>query len=915
MAPFMQIQQLPVDEALARLATTAQGLTAELARSRLREYGPNRVTPRPRQHWLLRLLREFTQLFSVILWVAAGLAFLAQAVDPAQDMAHVGVAVIVVILVSGFFSFWQEGRVEHTLAALQRMLPQQVLVLRDGVAHMMDAQFLVPGDLVVLNQGDNVPADCRLIEAFGIRVNRSTITGESLPQSCDAEPSTESRPAASRNILLAGTSLVAGRGRALVFATGRNTEFGRIAQLTQEGDAGESPLRREVAYLSRTIAALALGMGALLLAIGIYKGWPLWRDVVLGLGIIIAMVPEGLLPTLTLALVLAARRLTRRQVLIRHLPSVETLGSVTVICTDKTGTLTENSMRADAVFLDLQMVSLEALAQQPQQQVARNRLFFQVARDCHNLTETRKGERPALEGDPLEIVLVRLAQRFGTRPLNLPRCDEWPFDSERMRQSVALRSAGGAQDLLLCKGALQTVLPLCTDYLYQGQCLALTPAICHAVEQAQEAMADRGLRVIALAARHVPPGCAHQTCEEQLTFCGLVGIADPPRPEVKDAIAACHGAGIRVIMVTGDHPKTALAVARQIGLVRSDLARALTGAQLQALSAAELQTALEAPELIFARVAADQKLRIVQALQAKGHIVAATGDGVNDAPALRAAHIGISMGKGGTDVAREASDMVLLDDNFASIVAGIEEGRAIFLNIRKFLTYVLVHNTAELVPTLAYALLGIPLPLTAVQALAVDMGTDSLTALALGVEAGNPNNMRRAPRARSERLLTVALAVRAYLFLGLVEAAAVLAVFVHTLQAGGWHFGTDLAASDALYRQATTASLAAIVLLQMVNVLLCRSTVRPAYRDGFGANPLLLWGLGAELTLILLIAYTPWGNALLGTQPLPWDTWLYLLPWAVALVVMDTLWKALARHTLARRLARQAGRPAGARPS
>lgn len=402
--------------------------------------------------------------------------------------------------------------------------------------------------------------------------------------------------------------------------------------------------------------------------------------------------------------------------------------------------------------------------------------------------------------------------------------------------------------------------------------------------------------MIALAARRLPADCPPGLEEQALALCGLVGIADPPRAGVEAAIATCHSAGIKLIMVTGDNPRTALAIARQIGLVRGDAPGVITGPELSRLHPAQLQLALDAPEILFARVAADQKMRIVEALKAKGHVVAVTGDGVNDAPALSAAHIGIAMGKSGTDVAKEAADMVLLDDHFASIVTAIEEGRAVFQNIRKFLTYVLVHNVAELVPTLAFALFRIPLPLTPVQALAIDMGTDSLTALGLGVERGDPALMRRPPRPRGERLLSLAVALRAYVFLGLFEAAAVLAAFFHVLDAGGWAYGTDLAANDPLYRQATTASFAAIVLLQIVNVFLCRSAWRSAFSTGLGGNPLILWGVALEAGLLGLISYTAWGNALFGTAPLPLEVWLFLLPWAAGMLAIEEARKWLVRR-------------------
>ena len=884
----MKIHQMTVAEALASLHSRAAGLGSVEAAHRLAEYGPNVVQAARRESFARRLAREYFGFFSLILWVASALAFIAEWRDPGQGMAKIGFTIVAVILVSGAFSFWQEHRIEQSLAALRKLLPQQIPVQRDGAAVALPIEQLVPGDIVLIEAGQSVPADCRLIESHGVRVNTATITGESEPKARDAMESREDLWNNSRNILLAGTSVVSGRARALVFATGAHTEFGKIAQLTQTAGDTVSPLRLELAHLSRRIAWIALAIGGGFMVVASLLGIPFWQDLIFSIGIIVAMVPEGLLPTLTLALVLASQRLARRQVLIRHLPAVETLGSATVICTDKTGTLTQNRMQVRTLLLGLELHPMTALADDPVL-VERNRFLFAAAAACHSLVESLVQGRPTLQGDSMEIALVEMAHSLVMAQAPARRVGEWPFDSDRMRQSVQVETSAGCT--LFCKGAPETVLPLCAQIFAGGQARPLDAAARAEILAAQERMAVQGLRVLAFAFRVTEVCGGAPLPEQELVFCGLVGLEDPPRPEVPEAVRQCREAGIRVIMVTGDHPHTAVALAREIGLVQSPDPLVLTGAELQRLSATQLQLALDAPDIVFARLAADQKMRIVNALRDKQHIVAVTGDGVNDAPALKAAHIGIAMGRSGTDVAKQAADMILLDDNFASIVNAVEEGRAVFANIRKFLTYILTSNIPELIPYLAFVLFRIPLPLTIIQILAVDLGTDMLPALALGAEKPDPEIMQRPPRAKNERLLSWGMLARAYLFLGMLEAAAAMAIFFIVLHGTGWVYGDMPAASDPHYLQATTACLASIVVMQMMNVFLCRHPKKSTFSFGVFSNPYLLLGLATELGVILLITYTPAGHWLFGTAAIGSEVWLLAAGAALLMLLLEELRK------------------------
>jgi sodium/potassium-transporting ATPase subunit alpha len=890
-ASFHRIDHLSEADALASLGSTPQGLSNAEAHRRLREFGLNRVEEMRHEHPLLRLLKGLTDFFALILWVAAALAFFAEWSAPGEGMAKVGYAIVVVILVSAVFSFWQEYRAEQTLAALRQLLPQQATIVRESKVIELPIEQLVPGDIVLLEQGDHISADCRLIEAFDVRVDNAVITGESLPQVREAGSCADDELLYARNILLAGTSMVSGQAKAVVFATGMQTQFGKIAYLTQTAGAAVSPLRTEIGHLSRWIGILAVLIGVLFFAVGRFSGVPFWNAFIFAIGIIVAMVPEGLLPTLTLALVLATQRMARRNVLIRRLPSIGTLGSTTVICTDKTGTLTQNRMVVKQIVLGEDAYPVAAVVT-GQTLAERYFLFFLVARLCHDLRKGQQGGEPIFVGDPMEIALVEMAQTVLPIMAEPQRADEVPFDADRMRMSTVHALRDGP--LLCCKGAPETVTPLCNRLLVDGEPRPFTPELRGKILAAQEAMAERGLRVLAFAYRRLQPQWKHESLEQDLVCAGLVGLQDPPRPEVRSALRKCREAGVRVIMTTGDHPRTALAIAREVGLARSADTRVITGDQLRGLSDVQLRVALESPDVIFARVAADQKMRIVNALKQKQQVVAVTGDGVNDAPALRSADVGIAMGIMGTDVAKEAADMVLLDDNFASIVNAIEEGRAVFENIRKFLTYILAHNVPELVPYLTFSLLPIPLPLTPIQILAIDMGTDSLAALGLGVESPAPAVMQRPPRPRSERLFNWPLAVRAYLFLGLIEAGAAMATFFFVLYRGGWSYGERLPQGHPLYLQATTACLSAVIVMQIVNVFSCRSATRSVFSTGLLGNRLILWGVLLEIVLILLIDYTPWGNRLLETAPIGGHVWLFIAPFGIGLLVLEELRKYLA---------------------
>jgi magnesium-transporting ATPase (P-type) len=610
----MHIQGHTVDEALAALRTSARGLSSVEAARRIREFGPNRIERLRRDPALLRFLREFTHLFALILWVAAALAFAAELADPGKGMGTLAFAVVGVIIVNAIFSYWQEHRAEQAVAALQALLPHDVKTMRDGRITVIRASDLVPGDIIRLSEGDAVPADCRVVHAFDLRVNTATITGEPVPRMKTPEPTDESDVLQSCNVVLAGTSVVYGESTALVYATGMRTEFGHITHLTQITGEVLSPLQREIARLSRLVAVLATLLGAIFFFIGLPIGLPLFNSAVFAIGIIVANVPEGLLPTVTLAMAMASQRLARLNVVVRHLPAVETLGSATVICTDKTGTLTENRMEAQLLNLAGEQFTPAELEQRSEL-VQKHRRLFEGAILCENVTETARGDRAELLGDPMETALVRLGRRLLGPVPDTPRLDEIPFDSDRKRLSTLHQSAAGR--VLYVKGALETVLPLCRSAQMRDGVVPLGPDLMSRVQQAQESMATDGLRMLAFAHRAVPDACPREQYEGDLCFDGLVGLTDPPRPEVPAAIRTCRAAGIRVIMITGDHPETARAIAHQIGLVERADPVVILGTQLRRMSDTQLQLALDAPEVIFARIGADQKMRVVTTLQRK----------------------------------------------------------------------------------------------------------------------------------------------------------------------------------------------------------------------------------------------------------------------------------------------------------
>jgi sodium/potassium-transporting ATPase subunit alpha len=879
----MKINNLSGEDVLRRLVTSEDGLSEQEAKKRLNEFGANEIRETCRTPLLFRFLRQFTHFLAALLWIGAGLAFLSEYLNPGAGMRSLGISIVAVIFINSIFTFVQEYRAEKSFSALKRLLPFQVRVMRSNNEKVVPAREVVPGDMVLLVEGDRVPADARIYETEYCMVSNAPLTGEPEPVSLTAAPC-EGEMIGSRNIAFAGTTVLAGSARAVVFSTGMRTEFGRIAHLTGAVEAGLSPLQNEIIKTTRIIAFLATFMGVVFFFVGHFIGIGFWENFIFAVGIIVANVPEGLLPTVTLSLAMGGQRMAKKMALIKSLVAVETLGSVTVICTDKTGTLTQNRMEVKKVWMD-DMVFGEDLNPDP-----RLNDILTVARLCNNARWCDGQYR----GDPTEIALLKAAEG-AAGIVAAQRIREISFDSERKRMTTL--NSYGDTTLSFTKGALETVLPLCSHMRLRGGLVAIDESRTGVIMRASQLLMDSGLRVLAFAFGTAGADSTVLPAEEierDMVFLGLIGLEDPPRPEVAEAIRKSAEAGIRVIMITGDSSRTALAVAREIGLVKGQ-PTIIEGREFLDMNDPELLRALGNKEVIFSRMTPKHKLRVVSLLQENEERVAVTGDGVNDAPALKKADIGIAMGIVGTDVAKEASDMVLLDDNFATIVNAVEEGRTVYENIRKFLSYILSSNIPEIVPFLAFVLFRIPLPLTVMQILAVDLGTDMLPALALGAEKPIASLMKLPPRDPRQRLLGRSLLARAYLFLGPIEAAAGMFGYLFVLKQGGWQWGTALPPGNQLYMQSTTACLTAIVITQMANVFACRSDKESLRELGLFTNRMIFVGLACEFVLQLFIVYHPWGNTVFSTRPLALDTWLILLPFAFFLLFAEETRKYFVR--------------------
>ena len=886
------------DLLLAHLRSSRNGLSSREAARRLLQHGPNALSRRGGVRWPRELARQFTHPLALLLWAAALLAGLV-------GITAVAIAIVVVIVINAIFAFIQEAQAERAVEALAEFLPEQATAMRDGTIVTVSARDLVPGDVLVIEEGDRISADARLLTG-AVEVDVSMLTGESVPVLRSAELLDAHVPLQqARDLVLSGTSATEGRAQALVFATGMHTELGRIAALSERVEVDESPLETQVRRVAWLIAAIAVGLGIAFMPIAMLgAGLPFKDAVVFAVGLLVGNVPEGLLPVITLALAVGVRGLVRDGAVVKRLSAVETLGSTDVVCTDKTGTLTENRMYATAVWSPTGELKLEDGSEDgPRRSDAPIEALAAAMAACNNATLQPDG---TATGDPTEVALLLGAAALGVSPSQRSgrRLREFRFDPtlklmstvDELRDDVRVH-VKGAPEAVLARSA--------TTLTADGTPRPLTPRDRELTEAAVDRYAGEGLRVLALGRRLLASGAeppsSREQAERELCFLGLAALIDPPRPEVAGAVERCHAAGIRVIVITGDHGLTAAAVARQVG-IRADPSTIVGGAQLDRMSDEELERLLGGgQELIFARSSPEAKLRIADALRAAGHVIAMTGDGVNDAPALRRADIGIAMGRSGTDVAREAAEMILTDDNFATIAAAVEAGRRVYDNIRKFILYIFAHATPEVVPFLVFALGGgaIPLPLTVLQLLAIDVGTETLPALALGREPAEPGLMARPPRPRSESVIQPPMLLRAWLFLGLISAVLEMGGFFFVLTKGGWTLGAPTGDGHPLnhvYREATTMTFFSMVACQVGTAFAARTDRASLRSVGVFSNRLLLWGIAFELLLAAAIIYLPPLQSLLSTASLSPEALAITLPFPFIVWGADELRRYLLRR-------------------
>jgi len=919
-----KIYEKPVKDVFEFLGTSESGLTSAEVAKRLEEYGPNEIEEVGKTPLIYKFLAQFYHLFAILLWVASVLAFV-------SDQPQLGYAVIGVIFINAIFSFYQEFKAEKAVEALKQLLPAKARVIRDHEEEEILAADLVPGDIVLLSEGDSISADARVVRQMELRTNNATLTGESEPvrKSADAFIKEDIIITHAPNLVFAGTSVAFGNGRGIVFATGMRSQFGKIASLTQSVKEELSPLQKDLNKLVKIISLIAIAGGAVLLAFSlIFSPEPITKKVILAnfilaLGMIVANVPEGLLPTVTLGLALGVNRLAKKNSIMKKLSSVETLGSTTVICTDKTGTLTQNEMTVREIWANGLNIEVSGSGYEPtgefilegqtlsREEVGKNlSLLFKTASLSNNakLLPPKGEEKPkwTILGDPTEASLLVASAKGG---INLETLygegfmtQELPFESVRKRMSVIYRYPDNKRTAYV-KGAPKETLAFCTKININGEVKNLDDKTREQIIKQNDDYALKALRVLAMAYRQIPENTEEfsvENTEKDLIFMGLMAMYDPPRPEVEAAINETYDAGIKTIMITGDYGLTAEAIARKIGLVRGKEALVVTGADLNNMDDAELKEKLKQPDILFARVAPEHKMRVVTNLKQMGEIVAVTGDGVNDAPALKESNIGVAMGITGTDVSKEAADMIITDDNFATIVHAIEEGRTVYDNIRKFILYIFAHLTPEIVPFIVATLFAgkgyrVPLAITVMLILAIDLGTETLPALALGVETPEPGIMQRPPRSRKESIVTGPMLIKGYIWLGGIEAVFVMAAFFYVLFANGWRLGVAVPVGSTLYETITTMTFLAIVAMQVGNVFVLRTNRAPLLSVGLFSNMWVIYGVLFEIAFTVVAIYVPFLQEFFGTQALGLREWLFVLPFPFIVIIFEELRKAAVR--------------------
>ena len=939
--PTPDIWTLPDDDVYQALGTSPQGLTEDEAFARLAKHGKNVLPAKVSRPIIFKFVDQFTSLFAIMLEAAAVLVFVAAMLSTGssrQDNINVTIAIIAVVLLNATIGFFQEYKAEKATEALQKLVPANAKVIRDGEVTIAAAADLVPGDIIALEEGDSISADARLVRQYELSTNNIALTGESdaVRKTADAILEEELATINMPNLVFMGTSVASGTGRAVVFATGLKTEFGKIYSLTADVSDEKSPLMKEIDVMARTVSIIAMVCGVALFFMGKVLGLDWVGALLFALGVMVALVPEGLPATLSVALSVGVQRMAKAKALIKNLGAVETLGSTNVIATDKTGTLTKAEMTVKAVWADGDDFEVTGAGYAPDgdfvlgdttlskdEALRRLEPFLRAMTFCNDakVLPPKDDDGWRVIGDPTEGCLLVAAQKAGfdlqAELIERPKIYELPFESVRKRMSVVHVEGDGQHAFV--KGAPSETVGRCTHLRVNGDVLPMTDERREQIVAQNDAMSRQALRVLAICERSLPNDITDytpDTVETDLTFLGLVGMIDPPRPEVSAAVDEALGAGIRIIMVTGDYGLTAEAIARRIGIVRGDRhVRVITGVDLEAMTEDDLKDELQKDQdVIFARVAPEHKMEVVSALKALGLIVAVTGDGVNDAPALKKADIGVAMGLSGTDVAREAATMILLDDSFASIIKAVEQGRGVYANVKKMITYIFSHNMAELFPFVFATVTGLGLvPLGALQVLAIDLGSDVLPGLALGVEKPEADVMDQPPRPRSERLLSRATLGRVA-YIGAIQSVFAVTGFLYVLLSHGWVWG-DASWMDPssphylIYREALTMTQAAIVAGQVANGFGCRTTRESLFKVGLFTNRFLLIGEAIGIGIMAAISYVPFLQNIFKTAPLTLADWGFLILAAITLFFAEEARKWFLRRKDARGVAAAAISP------